>query len=162
MFSFYEANPTRFIIYTISLIFLFLAVYRAFLRPLRSIGDYFQRAHLLSKSLKAHKMARNVLERAEKLPGLTTFDRQALEFQKGMTYYYQKDYITAAQTFDRMLPYFDNKDVNFDAGYPAMVISYYNSGRVQEARTLYHKLLKHRKNDERFGILTTLDQRIFK
>ena len=42
-----------------------------------------------------------------------------------------------------------------------MIVSYYNIGKVEKARSLYHILKKQQKLDSRYGDLDMLEKRLF-
>ena len=82
-------------------------------------------------------------------------------FQIGMQYYYKRDYKEAVEYFEKMERYFKKARIPFDNGYLSMIVSYYNIGKTEKAKSLYHILKKQQKLDPRYGDLDMLEKRLF-
>ncbi len=110
----------------------------------------------------AKKRAVAVLQRGLELPDNTKEEVDELNFQIGNTYYLLKNYTEAAAYYDKMKERLKAKSFPYDKGYLHMIMSYYNAGRAEMARQIYHNLMNRQLQDARFGMVDTLKNRIFK
>lgn len=149
-------------VYILVIIFLIRAVYRAFFIKLRKPEDYIIRAKYWVSYFGARKKAIKTLEEGLELPGLDQIDRDRLNLCIGNEYYFKKDFENAVVYFDKINTLFYQKGLLFDKSYLNVIMSYYNVGRKNDARKLYHTLRKNEKFDPKYGYLQSLDMRIFK
>lgn len=157
-----ETSTTMYFIYALTIFLILYAVYRSFFGRLSTAEDYVKRANVFVQYFRAHKKAISTLEEGLRLPGLKEYQAQELHLRLGVQHFRLRDFHKATEHFDHVIPRLAKRKLAYDPGYLDMIMSYYNIGDVEAARSIYHKLLKKQYEDARFGMVTSLDNRIFK
>lgn len=150
------------IVYALVVLFIFRAISRSLLNRLTDADSYIRKAKTLISYFGAKKSAARVLQRGLELPDNTKEDEDELNFQIGNVYYLMKKYPEAVAYYEKMEERLKTKGFPFDKGYLHMIMSYYNAGKVEKARAIYHILMNKRFEDPRFGTVESLLSRIFK
>ncbi|MDI9471884.1 MAG: hypothetical protein GX260_03715 [Tissierellia bacterium] len=157
-----DPSAAMYFVYALSGIVFLYAIYRGLFTKLKTPQDYVDRAKSYVSFFRYHKKAIRILEQGLALPNLEKRDEQELHFRLGIQFFRLRDFSKATKHFDHVLPRLKNKKLEFDKGYLDMIMSYYNDQQEVTARKIYHQLLSKQHVDPRFGIVTTLDSRIFK
>lgn len=156
-----EVLPSLKVVYVLLIVFFVAVLFRNYFNKLKTKEDYLKRASNLGKHWKQYDRAAAILKKGLDTLTLTEEEQDVFNFQIGMQYYYKRDYKEAVEYFEKMERYFKKARIPFDNGYLSMIVSYYNIGKTEKAKSLYHILKKQQKLDSRYGDLDMLEKRLF-
>lgn len=124
--------------------------------------EYMKKANYAVSLFKARRYANRVLLEALSLENLTEEEKAFIHFQRGFNHYMMRNNAEAVKDFEAAWPFLKKSRIPFNKAYASIVVAYYNVGKKDKAREIYHYLLQKSGYDSRFTSLQYLETRIFK
>jgi len=149
-------------IYVFSAYLLFRAIKIAFFTKLETFDDYQKRSAHYFTYFRARNKSIEVMNRALNDLDLNAEEKNAALFQIGIQYHFKKDYKKAVEYFDQVWGYIKKSKVPYEKMLACIIVSNYNLGDKEKARTIYHTLRLKERYDPRFEQLSYLESTIFK
>lgn len=149
-------------IYILSAVVLLRVIYKYYFSPLNTIEDYHQRAFAYETILLSKRLSINFLKKGLQDERLTQIEKASIKLRLGILYYRLRDYQQSVDYFEMIINYIKKGKFPYTRNLSAIVLSYYNLGKKEKARELYHYLLAKESYDMNFSKLRYLDRYIWK
>ena len=150
------------IIYLFSIIILVKVIRRAFFIELKTALDYHQRAMNYQIYFQNKTKSIKILEEGLLNPNFSKTEKGSFHLSIGILYYKMKKFDKAKEQFESIMDFIKKENFSYMKDLSAVVLTYFELGEKDKARTIYHYLRAKEKYDPDFDKLDYLDLYIWK